>query len=358
MALPKQVEAAGIRADDLVKEINENTDPARPVEPAHVDDPDKEKPAPAEEGGTTDWKHKFEVLQGKYNKEVKELRDNQNTETTRLRSENANLAGQIVELSKSLSELNTKIADLQAKKELEPKPAAPAPPKLQLSDDEKEYLRAQDLDEKVLDILSRAVGFQGGPDPQISDRLKKLETSAAEGEKREQKTNYDKFVNDVKSAVSGLGYKFDTVNNSPLFMEWLSHPVSQFLTMTRHQALNDAAARLDSSKAVELFKAFIDENQTKLGKPDPVNDPSHDPNTDPLAKEIEPSSTATSKPAETDPGKGQKFSTSEVQKFYSDMAMSEGSGWNRGEWAGKEKECRERDAQIKQASVDGRIYKG
>ena len=356
MGLPKQVEEAGKRAEDLVKEINEKTaeEKAAPVDAENKPEPAPEpenKEKPQDTGETVEaLKHKLSVLQGKYNKEVKEVQADA-ANLAQLRTDNAQLSSQVVDLSKSISELNGKIEELQEKKE--PVKETPAP---ELTADDLEYLKKQDLDEKTVEILKKVVVVPPSSDPKLAQEVESLKSTVAEVKEETSKVKEDthqervaKFWEKVRGEVTD----FETINNDPNFINWLAQPVSEHTPdLTLQNVMNDAGNNLDADKAIKLFKKFISE--TDPGKEDP---PPKKEEPNPLENEIEPTSSGSSDPSNI-PGKGPTYTTSQVQKFYKDMAQSSPSDFASGPWGGKKKECLAKDADIKKASVEGRIIKG
>lgn len=358
MGLPKQVEDMGKRADELVKEIEKTEAEAKAKDKATApENPDDNPATPAPEGNADlqpshddnkedsveTLKHKLSVLQGKYNKEVKEVK-NDAANLAQLRTDNAQLNHQIVTLSQTVSELTNQIKELQTAK-----PENPQAPSSAISAEDMEYLKSQDFDEKAIEIFKRMVGPTSG-DPELTKKVESLESSVAKVTEETEQDRFKIFLKRIRSKIKNM----DEINSSAGFLNWLAQPVSIYTpSITRQDIMDQAAKDRDDEQATKLFQQYIAETNPEPSIPGPEKET---PKKDPLEKEIEPSSSAASDPSNAGP-KGPNYTPKQIANFYKEMATSAGSNWTKGEWAGKEKECMVMDADIKKAAIEGRVIR-
>lgn len=358
MALPKQVEEAGKRAEDLHKKVYGKTedpgqDPPAPENPGEGDPPAPENPPePPQEETVDSLKHKLSVLQGKYNKEVKELRDKLGgVDLAKLQSDLTVLGQQVVDLSKKNGELTVQNEELS--KKLENASAAPAPTASaqtsleSLSDEERKHLQDAELDDDTMAIIAKVAGGQGGDSAKLLEEINSLKSEVTSVKETSQQERVSNFWKVLKGQVEN----FEEINNDEKFINWLGTTVSpKFPGMTRQQAMNDAGDRLDADQAASLFKEYIKETN-------PPAPPAEDPNKKKLENEIEPSTSATGDPTQiVKPGR--KYTPEDIKKFYKDQATSAASNYTTGPWAGKKAECEAMDKDIQKAANDGRVIQG
>lgn len=361
MGLPKQVEEAGKRADELKKEVEGKTgdpkdgkkppegdttpkDPENNPEPAPEPDKKQPDPKPQEE----DWKHKFDVLQGKYNKEVKEVRDKlAAVDMDKIQSDLANLNQQVVQLTQTNATLAKQNEELKAKAE-KPEPQTSN----DITEDDLKHLRELELDDKAIEIIRKMAGGSGQVDlsgtiNEVKTQVNELKEGVEEAKTETQKSRVDAFMSTVRASVPN----FDDINNDQGFISWLSTTVSpQYPGKTRQGVLNEAGQNLDAVAATAIFNEYIEETKTK------AQEPAEEPKPNPLENEIEPNNSASTDPSNI-PAEGKHYSAQDIQHFYKEMAIGAASNYTKGEWAGKKAECQAMDADIKKASIEGRITK-
>lgn len=194
--------------EELAEEYREI--PQEEVETPVIDEDEEEK-----------WKHKYNVLQGKYNAEVPRLQQ----EVKKLQEENAYLLTKLELLEKVVEETKAqpekKVEDLQEDEDTDIKT---------LKEDFPEIYRA------VKKIMSKTV-------PQ--------EVKTITEEMKQQKTA--NFFTTLKTLVPN----WEELNVDEGFLRWLKE-VDLFTGKTRHELLLDAYSKFDVNRVASFFKAYSD----------------------------------------------------------------------------------------------------
>jgi hypothetical protein len=232
-----------------------NTDLPVPVidPPAPAPDPPAPEVAPVINDGSGNdgqWEHKYNVLQGKYNKEVPELTsmvtdlkaqmDRQDTVIQGLNSQHSEQAPQKVD-----------IADLN-------------PEDFQGWGDEMKTMvtTVNKLKAIISDQATVIAGFNGQPaaqaaakvDDALQGRVENLESNANDT----RITTYIKYLDD------NIKGKWRVMNKNAKFIQWLDviDPVSM---QSRKAALTAAATNLRGAQVASIFNLYISENGGDAG---------------------------------------------------------------------------------------------
>ena len=321
--LPKQVEEAGKKADEALSTLEGgkegNTDPA----PKDPDKPTDKTPDASPQPDSLD--HKFKVLQGKYNKEVDQVRNTLTAENTRLKDELSQMTLRMTDLQKSMNQLREQLAA---------KPAEPAKPVSVLTDEDRSVLEREDITPEVLGVIEKLIdGKVTASTKPLAERVDRTESTVNE---HKSLTFADKVMAGVKEKS---GHTFEEINSSPDFAKWLDQEIPQ-AGITRRQAGDTSSKRGDVNRFVQLYVDFV--NETGFGK-------APTPPADPLESEIEPEgSSATSTPMVTQQ-QGHVYTPAEIEKFYTDVAI--------GRYKGRENEANAIDETIKTQEADRFGYK-
>lgn len=322
-AMPLQVDQAGKRSEYLLKQHTEGKGPG-----------DEEAPKKDQEPTTPDeqstLQKKFDVLKGKYEKEIQnaDLKDLQ-----RLKSENSVLKGQLNELTTAMQANTELLKDLQT--QLDKKPAEPAvdpdaPVDLAsiLGEEDLKYMRSEEFDDKSLQIiakLSQKAGVQNLTS-QLAEVTQKVETV----EKRIESTENVQHQTTIQTHIPD----FEKINNMKEFHEWLDTPVSEFSKRLKRDDLQDSYARGDFESVKMGINAFKKEAGLAGEKPKKKE----------IDLDIEPDEDF-SGDGEISPQK--VYTLAEVKKFYAEQT--------KGRWVGREKQAAAIDADILKAQAEGRI---
>lgn len=333
--LPDQVKKQQENADRLWKEQHGKTDepttpepelkpePEPEPEPDYVDEtpepePEPEPtPEPEPEPPATDFEHKFNVLQGKYDAEI-----------PRLSQENRQLRDQTIELGSIIGRLQTEIEKLKGASD-EPAQAVKGDIYQFLTDEEVEEV------ESSIDpgILAKVV--QG----MIKTQIAPFEQSLTSVRDTQYQTAEDRFWDKVNTTLP----KWQEVNNNPAFGDWLGTK-APYTNRTRQQVLTDAQKSLNAETVVEIFNDFLRSSDSghgatpaQGGQPVAAKPTGKKPRIAP-AKGVG----ASSKPAE-----GRIWTRKEIKDYYADV--------QRGKFRGKEKEQKRLEADIWKAQREGRV---
>lgn len=295
--LPAQVQAAGTHADQLLQA----TQPGVEVPSGPVAVP------PA-----GDWKHKYDVLQGKYNAEIPQLQQT-----------NSYLTTELVTTKALLNDIQQQLNGLQANP-----PAQAAPASLDLSkflnDDQKKKLDEEGITNDVLNMLGQSI--QGGMAQQLTNQAAGF-NQEIQGLKGDQaKVEHANFWNTFETAVPD----FPALNQNPAFKAFMHVPVAG---TTRQRLADDAAARLDPKGVIDIYNEF------KMSQPPPAlqpgaqqpgmqlqpGQPGYQPELPPvpgLAGQADPASMLNVPGQNIAPVVDTKiYSKAEVNKFYSDKSI-------------------------------------
>ncbi len=272
----------------------------------------QQAPAPAgeEEEGEKDWKteyerlneaheqlkHKYSVLQGKYNAEV-----------PRLSEENRQLKEQLQNAPSS--------AD-----------GSQAPVDISQIDPE-QYREYGD------EFVGMAQTLQ-----QIAKEVGGVKDTVMQGQQQAEQSAVEQYWTQVYRDVP----QFDDINNSPEFLEWLNgYMDTPQGKRIRNSVLQEAHAAGDATSVVRVFQDFVNESKNNSAAQNrQENSPSQgQPNISPPA--------GASSPPPASPNEAPTYTRAQVEEFFQNL--SHGRFRGQEEWARAEKE------RILQAGRDGRI---
>lgn len=271
--LPKAVEEANRRAEELHRQIYGNTEqgeqppapseepkaevPPQPEAPPPADPPKAEAPAPTPEEDAS-WKRKYEVLHGKYRAEV-----------PRLAAEIRDLRGQLQEAQ---AKANT--------------PPAPAPSKLKPEE-------VEEYGEKFIDVVKRAAAEVSSPE-QVSEIKQTVDQLRSETLRLAK----DRFFTDLARQAP----QWESLNEDKDFLTWLAG-VDPYTGQTRQDLFDQATAQMDAWRVANFFNSYGSERPAAPPEPDPID------------QQVEPPTARVSAPP---PGK-KVWTTTEIGRFYADV---------------------------------------
>ena len=248
--LPREVEKQGEEAERLQKEIAEagktgeeklpeekkETPAQAPKKTEESKKEDKEKKKPAEVKadevkpgeGDVDWQQKYLVLQGKYDAEVPQLRNN------------------VADLKVIADDANQTIANLNTMV-VEKKGEDPDPDKEKLaSTDQSTELKTEDFEgygDEMIDLINTVKG--------LATENKSLKGKVENLTSRQVVSAEDTFYDSMDAAVSD----WVTINKTPEFLEWLSE-VDPLSGLPRQKLLDGASKGLDATRVTHIFNLF------------------------------------------------------------------------------------------------------
>ena len=246
-----------------------------------------------------DFKHKFDVLQGKYDAEV-----------PRLINENKRLRDHSLELSQIISTLQVEVEKIKTKE----------PEKKQ---DIKSFLTQEEVEEleSVIEpsLLNKVI------DGIVAERLRSVEQSVSSVQSTQIQTAEDIFWSKVDTIPN-----WQETNNDPAFKDEYLNSKAPYTNLTLRQILTDAQKRLDAGTVIEIFNNFPG---TK--KPKATLKPKISPQKG--SGRIETSVT------------GKQWTIKEINDFYNDV--------QKGKYKGRDKERKQTEQDIWNAQKEGRIIK-
>lgn len=324
MALPQQIQAQVEQADQLLAAMNKPPEGSPEATPQGVDlgqlaqvateavptaQAEKtQEPAPRPVTEET-WESKFKSLQGIFNKEVPQLQ-------TRAKALEKQLE-QALALAESL-----KKADPEPEKS-PPKPVADPKDVEDFGADLVEMV--QRVTQASLGTIARAVDAEFA---KISDRLAQLEQQLQGTTEAVAVTAEDKFFEKLAKEVPN----WEQINTSQSFIDWLAE-VDPVYGIPRQVGLQDARAKLDAQRVINIFRAFAPEAAQQANVPNPID------------KQVSPKTGASggAPQAQSKP----ILSSKQIKDFYNDVA--------RNVYRGREPEMQAIEAVINQAIAEGRV---
>ncbi|PLX71807.1 MAG: hypothetical protein C0602_00100 [Denitrovibrio sp.] len=248
------------------------------------------------------WKHKYNVLQGKYEAEV-----------PRLSAELKTLKRQFNELHSVNQELTAK---LEAKPEIELNP--------------EEYGEYGDEMKK----LAQYTVDQAKTIAALNAKLENTSRQVSQSSEATKQQNTTYMLSQLKAVVPD----WETINDSQEFKSWLAE-VNPYTRAQRQVSINAAVDEYDHEALILIFKDYMKEK----GLSDEKANQEADSRRKNLEKQIQPKK----RPGDA-PTTEKIFTTSEIDKFYTESAQ--------GKYTDEEFE--KLNAEINKAVTDGRIRKG
>lgn len=349
--VPAQVQKQADRADALIKEQNKATELSpeeKAAEEAKVKaevKPTAKEPEHQEvkvdpvktEVTEEKWQHKYQVLQGKYNAEIKLQQDD-----VKLLS---SLKSQVTGLTQRVEEGDAVVQGLREQLKQKETPA-PVPAKVKMDEsvllllaaEDREHFEEEGIDGKSIEIIGKLIkdltsGTQT-PQQQPSVDVGKIKQEVKEEIKadRVRETGWKEFAEAVPD--------WKAVDQSVEFNDWLAERTSLYTPTTRKEALQTAQDISDYSTVIQMFNDFKKTQTVKAPEPKPVEEPLLNPE-----KLLEPTSTVSGHAITTDKPAGRTYTRAEVSQYATDFT--------RGKISGKEYAKLSQD--IDKAYTEGRI---
>lgn len=305
MAMPRAVEAAAKRAEELHAQLYTQQNPQDPPAPTPNPDPEpapQDPPAdpapqdppqdpPPQDPPKDPWEHKYKVMEGKYRAEV-----------PRLAADNRDMRQKLDALTAELESLKSKAT-------------APAQSLISAEDREK-------YGDDLLDVIKRTAQEQvAAKDAEIAELKRRLDGVHQDTAKTAEVTFYDRLGELVPDWV--------TINAEEGFLKWLDE-YDEFTGRTRQDLLSDAEKARDAVRVARFFTKWKAEQTQSVATSQRA-----------LEAQVVPDSNKVVKAPQ-----GKRFFTrGEIAAFYAAV--------RRGEVSSKDMVAME--AEIHAATVEGRI---
>jgi outer membrane biosynthesis protein TonB len=344
MALPAEIQKIQEEGEKLEAELygKPAVPPALPAEPVTVPEPAPEPPpeepvpAPAEPAPEPspeptpelvpapvkpeDFKHKYDVLQGKYNKEVPRLAENvraSNDAIISLRDENSRLLAVITEFRRTATG--------------DPKPAAPVDTAID-TDPDVSYLKNE-----YPDVAKAVTKLVTAKDVAIQKQLETLNQNLTQVLTETKVNKEEKFYNILDTRVKN----WEEINNSVEFKTWSAKP-DRYTGQSKTSLIKAASQRLDGNTTANFFEDFLAETAPAPTEPVPPASPRKPANLHPPR----PSTARIPERPATEPQK-EIITTAQITAFTDDV--------RRGKFIGREAEQKLLEAEVDLAAMEGRI---
>jgi hypothetical protein len=256
--LPDAVAKQGDKADELLEEINEPkkpepTNPEPTAEPAKPVEPTNPEPAKPVEPGTVPvddgtWEQKYKVLQGKYDKEVGDLRQGVDNLNTVVQQQNA-----------LIEQLQNQPAPQQPQGQAAPKPATASSIKNLDPDDFASYgdeivWLVNGFNKLIEQNQALTERIESGTAAGGDDRIGRLERQV-------QETATDRYLRELDGQIPN----WRQVNESAEFKAWLVtiDPVTGY---RYNDVMRHAANNLRHQQVIAMFQRYAGEKNIDLGQ--------------------------------------------------------------------------------------------
>ena len=304
-------------SQEPVQNVDQLTTDAQPQEP--VTPEPSTNPTPTEgsaehwQGVAQSWEHKYQVLAGKYNKEIAAVRDNAalQPEFDHLKQEKAALEQQVQALTLQLAN--------QPKEQPEHSSALE-------SDEVKEILDhlsseyGDDLVNGFAQLIkaseqntSEHVGNLANKVEAVSSNVEKVERSASATSQQQAQQLYTQKVGVLTELLKSNGIDFKQVDDDPLFHDWLSK-YEQDTGKQRQTILMELFHSGDLETVAGMYIAYIQASGTpQLNAPTP-NTPAVD-----FDEQVQIETNAPRNKPNLD-GEPNKWDGESIAQFYQDVA--------------------------------------
>lgn len=271
MSLPRAVEEANRRAEELHRQVYGNTEQPAPEneeqkaeapaqqEPPKAAEAPSQEPAPVASNPAEEesFKRKYEVLRGKYEAEIPRM------------------AAEIRSLKEQLAQAASKAAP------------APAPSKLKPEE-------VEEYGEKFIDVVKRAAAEVVPEDVgEIKQTVEQLKSETV-------RLARDRFFSDL----SRMSPQWERLNEDKDFLTWLAG-IDPLSGQSRQDLFDQASASFDAWRVANFFNSYGSENKPEQAVSQP----------DLLAQQVEPPTTRVSVP----PPAKKIWSIPEINRFYADL---------------------------------------
>ncbi len=327
--IPAAIKAAGARSDEIIRQLSGQAAETPPPEeqPAAQTEPEPAKaepePTDAQPPLTADtrqgnaeeesWKHKYQSLKGRFDRQDQALRD----------------------LSSQVSELQRELARARAEQ-----PRA-TPPELRAE----RLITPEEENDYGKDFLA-VVGKKAREE--LAPVVQQYEQKIAELESRLEGVN-GYVATDARTRMHDyLDDKLESwreLNRDEGFLGWLALP-DPFSGAIRHELLKEAYGRNDGPRVLNFFKGFLAEEAVVApayrAEPDQVQATPKIP-----LESLAAPGRAKSAAGDRAPAEKPVFTRAQIAKFYADSAA--------GKYLGKDAEKDRLERQIIEATREGRI---
>ncbi len=305
MAMPRAVEEAAKRAEELHAQLYTQQNTEEPAATDNQPDPesapkddqvdqapqDSQDPKPQDPPKEDPWEHKYKVMEGKYRAEV-----------PRLAAENRDLRQKFDALTAEIESLKSK---------------ATTPAQSLISPEDREK-----YGDDLLDVIKRTAQEQvAAKDQEIAELKRRLDGVHQDTAKTAEVTFYDRLGELVPDWVS--------INAEDGFLKWLDE-YDEFTGRTRQDLLSDAENSRDAVRVARFFTKWKAEQTQSVASSQRA-----------LESQVVPD---TNKVVKAPVGK-RLFTRAEIQQFY--------AAARRGEISSKDMVAME--AEIHAATLEGRI---
>lgn len=303
MNLPKSVRNQAQAADKHFEKPEENTEetaleegernppaeeegktasPTDDKQPAETpDDSAKEDPKPdSQDRDALYWKHRHDVIQGKYNKEVPALH------------------AEVRQLKQDIADKDARIQELEAQSSAGQNGG---PDDAQIEQFRQEY------GEELVDFVQRMIDAKGGDSrkPEIDPkRVEELDQRVAQFEQERMADAEARFWTDLKRAIPN----WETVNKDPDFHQFLAQ-IDPISGKQRQVLLNEARDALDAQRVIEIFQLHL-KNQSQ----------SHGQGRQIPEEEVEPRTARTTEAEPQGGGNKRIWTGKDISQFYKQKA--------------------------------------
>lgn len=315
MALPKSVQEAADRAEEIERQMNGNPEEApqetatqaadaAPVETAAAESQSQEPTEPQKAEGDK-WEAKYKTLQGMYNADV-----------PRMKKQNEQLEAQLAQYAEQVKQLRESIAQHEEEKKY-------------ITDEDSEVFGAD-----VVDLAQRAAKEEASRYSREAATMRnEVEELKAElGRVRD--VSFQNTQQQYLTRLTELVPDWEKQNTDQGFLDWLNER-DPFAGGVRKQALDEAYGSLDARRTADIFLAY--RQATGAGRPRVSKAETE------LRKQVAPTGRA-SAPAATDNSK-RVFTQQEIGDFYDRLRRHEFTA----------EQAAALEGQIDQAVAEGRV---
>jgi hypothetical protein len=303
-------EDAGKRADELIAAGKTGSDDLTPDDldlEALSDSEDQDQEDPDSEA----WKHKYSVLQGKYNAEIGRLQDA--LSTTLLEKERLAARGTGDPIKEAV---DRKVSDLEE----------------QIAYIKEEY---PNMFEGISALIDQKVSAG------IAEGLKPLATTVASVSAGQVRSDQEKYFESLDNDIGG----WREINKSPKFLQWLQE-ADRYTGASRHELLSRAYNSMNVASTKAFFEDFAKESGMEITI-DTEKPPKMEVHARKSESSFDISPTSTSGRVDPKPPKGNLVLRADIETFYKDRAM--------GRFAGTEEDAAKTEARILKAVQEGNV---